>query len=291
MGTGLRGTGLRVAERPGEGLHEAPAPSRYATGTRFWRGVNHLIITVFRVVLLLTARRNYRNLDRIPATGGVLVVSNHVSNLDPLTLSHAVRTAGRNPLGMGKIELFRLPVVGRWFAKIGHVPVDRAAATPSAALAPAAEALRAGKVLCMYPEGTVNTAPEDGLLVGKTGVARLALAAGVPVVPVGQWGPQHALTPQGRMAVLRKPRLFGWFRSGRKPRRPVCEVLVGEPIAPAELEAAAGTADEPDYRAVTDLVMARIAGLVVCLSEEPQSGTLGGGRPARVLRARHAEDR
>lgn len=253
------------------------------TGTRFWRGVNHLIISVMHGVLLLTARRRYSGLDNIPGEGGVLVVSNHISHLDAFVLPHAVRRTGRNPLGMGKIELFRIPVLGGWFARIGHVAVDRSAATPSAALAPAADALRSGKVLCMYPEGTINTTPEKGLLEGRTGAARLAADAGVPVVPVGQWGPQHALSAGGKLAVLRRPRLFGWLRPQRLPRRPVCTLVVGAPITPEELAAAAGPG-EPDLRAMTDLIMRRIAALVVVASDLPEAATIGGGTPARAHR-------
>jgi len=250
--------------------------------TRFWRGVNHTIISVFRLAMLTTARRRYYELGRIPRTGGVLVASNHISHLDAFTLSHAVRSAGRNPLGMGKIELFRIPIVGGWFTKIGHVSVDRSAPSPSAALAPAAAALRSGKALCMYPEGTINTTPERGLLEGRTGIARLALDSGVTVVPVGQWGPQHAVSATGQVSMLRAPRLFGWLRANRRPRRPVCELIAGEPITPAELSAAAGSGETgPDYRAVTDLIMDRIGALVVGLSGLPEAATVGGGTPAR----------
>ncbi|MEO6886586.1 MAG: lysophospholipid acyltransferase family protein [Jatrophihabitantaceae bacterium] len=255
------------------------------TTGRFWRGVNHAIISVMHFALLLTARRRYRNLELIPRTGGAVVASNHLSLLDAFVLPHAVRSAGRNPLGMGKIELFRIPVLGAWFTKIGHVSVDRAAPSPSAALAPAADALRSGKVLCMYPEGTINTTPERGLLDGRTGVVRLAMAAGVPIVPIGQWGPQHALSARGRLAMLRTPRLFGWLRAGRLPRRPVCKLLVGQPISPAELAAAAGPASgEPDYRAATDYLMTRLGALVAEVSGLPAAATLGAGTPAVVHR-------
>jgi 1-acyl-sn-glycerol-3-phosphate acyltransferase len=250
------------------------------TGTRFWRGINHMIISVMHLTLLLTSRRKYRGIDQIPAEGGILVISNHVSFFDAFALPHAVRSAGRNPLGMGKIELFRIPILGAWFAKIGHVSVDRAAASPAVALEPAAEALRQGKALCLYPEGTVNTTPELGLVVGRTGVARLALASGATVVPVGQWGPQHVLTPAGRVALLRIPRLFGWFREHRLPRRPLCLLAVGTPIAAAELLAVAGSGAEPDLRAVTDFLMTRIGMIVADLSGIPASGTLGNGTPA-----------
>jgi 1-acyl-sn-glycerol-3-phosphate acyltransferase len=259
------------------------APDVSRTSSRYWRGVNHVIISFMHGVLLLTARREYRNMERIPGEGGLLVVSNHISHFDAFALPHAVRTCGRNPLGMGKIELFRIPLLGSWFAKIGHVSVDRAAATPSAALAPAAEALRDGKVLCMYPEGTINVTPELGLVVGRTGVARLALDSGVPVVPIGQWGPQLALTPTGRIAALRAPKLFGWLRSGRIPRRPRCVLIVGEPITAAELVAVAGTsAGGPDCRAVTDFVMTRIGALVAEASGLPQAARLDTGTPART---------
>lgn len=249
---------------------------------RFWRGVNHLIISVFHGALVLTARRKYRHLERIPSTGGAIIVSNHISLLDAFVLPHAVRKAGRNPLGMGKVELFHIPVVGKWFTKIGHVAVDRKAASPSVALEPAAEALRSGQVLCMYPEGTINHTPERGLLEGRTGVARLALASGVPVVPIGQWGPQEALSSKGKLALLRKPKMLGWLHADRKARRPVCQLLVGEPISPDEIAAAAkSTSGEEDLRAATDLVMTRLGALVAEISGVPESARLAGGTPAR----------
>jgi 1-acyl-sn-glycerol-3-phosphate acyltransferase len=250
-----------------------------ATVSRFWRGVNHLIISVMHLTLMATSRRSYRGLDNIPADGGVLIVSNHLSFFDAFVLPHAVRSAGRNPLGMGKVELFRIPVLGGWFAKIGHVSVDRRAADPAVSLAPAADALREGKVLCVYPEGTYNTTPELGLIEGRTGVARLALASGAPIVPVGQWGPQVAFTPQGKIAALRPPRWLGWFRANRRPRRPRCELLVGEPITFAELSAVAGGGPEPDLRAATDYIMARLGALVAEVSGLPDSATLNTGTP------------
>jgi len=255
-------------------------------GSRYWRGVNHVIISVFHGLLLLVARRRYLHLERIPSTGGVIVASNHISHLDAFSLSTAVRSAGRNPLGMGKVELFRIPVVGDWFARIGHVPVERGVA-PSLALAPATQALRNGKVLCLYPEGTLNITPERGLIEGRTGVARLALDSGVPVTPIGQWGPQLAFSTSGQLALIRKPKLFGWFRQGRRPRRPVCQLLVGDPITPDEIRNAAGSnPDAPDLRAVTDLIMTRIGALVAKLSGIDEAATLNAGTPARVFRAK-----
>ena len=92
---------------------------------------------------------------------------------------------------------------------------------------------------------------------------------GVPIVPVGQWGPQFALTPLNKVAALRVPRLMGWFRENRLPRRPKCLLMIGEPISSGLLSkpaiAVAGVG-EPDLRAVTDYVMSRIGALVAEVS-------------------------
>lgn len=139
---------------------------------------------------------------------------NHASYLDPIANAYAVVRAGRRPRFIAKIELFRLPVLGWALAGASQIPVDRAGGGP-AALERAEAALAADEVVVIYPEGTVTTR-DDGLpMRGKTGAVRLALATGVPIVPMASWGSAPV-----------------WQKSGPgnlRPRRPVW-VRVGAPI-------------------------------------------------------------
>lgn len=156
----------------------------------------------------------FEGLSTIPPRGAAIVACNHASYLDPIVNAYAVVRAGRRPRFIAKIELFRLPVLGWALAGANQIPVDRAGGG-RAALERAEAALAAGEVVVIYPEGTVTTR-EDGLpMRGKTGAVRLALAAGVPIVPMASWGSAPV-----------------WQKSGRgslRPRRPVW-VKVGAPI-------------------------------------------------------------
>jgi 1-acyl-sn-glycerol-3-phosphate acyltransferase len=156
----------------------------------------------------------FEGLSTIPSRGPAIVACNHASYLDPIANAYAVVRAGRRPRFIAKIELFRLPVLGWALAGANQIPVDRAGGG-RAALERAEAALAAGEVVVIYPEGTVTTR-DDGLpMRGKTGAVRLALATGVPIVPMGSWGSAPV-----------------WQKSGRgnlRPRRPVW-VKVGTPI-------------------------------------------------------------
>lgn len=181
--------------------------------------------------------------------------------MDPLVLAVAAHRAGRRAKGMGKIELFTTVRPAGWLlTRMGHIPVDRKSATPADALRPAADAIRAGQLLALWPEGTTNRHhPERGLLPAKTGAARLALLAGCPVIPVGQWGPQHLIAGKGRLKLFPRTR---------------CTVRIGEPISAEEIRRAGrtGSTGEMDLRAITDLFMARIGAEVVAITGDPATG-------------------
>jgi 1-acyl-sn-glycerol-3-phosphate acyltransferase len=228
-------------------------------------GLNAAALWLVDAVLAPASRRTYRHLDRIPATGGAVVVCNHISLADPLVFAAGLRRAGHRPTFLGMAELFRIPVLGRLFALMGHVPVERGTAGAGTALAPAVRALRAGALVGLYPEGRITTEPDyRPMSTVRTGAARLALDAGVPVVPVAQWGAHRLLTREHESTWTRAPRLFGWLRPGRLPRRAGITMVVGEPITVAELRAAATRpgSDRLDHRAATDLIMSRVNALL-----------------------------
>jgi 1-acyl-sn-glycerol-3-phosphate acyltransferase len=130
--------------------------------------------------------------DRIPADGPVILASNHVSYLDPLTLAWVADSRDRHVRYLAKVELFEKPVLG-WLLRAAHqIPVTRGKESASGALAAALDALARGECVAVFPEGTISQDFEP--MRGKSGTARLAQQAGLPVVPVGLWGTQRILT-------------------------------------------------------------------------------------------------
>lgn len=184
-----------------------------------------------------------RGLEHVPATGPAILASNHLSAADTVLLPTVVR---RRVTFIAKADLFRgTGVRGRLTAGlmhgIGQLPVDRSGGrASSAAIDSAVSVLRDGELFGIYPEGTRS--PDGRLYRGRTGVARIALASGAPVLPVAMVGTEDLL-PTGR--VLPKVRRVG--------------VVVGEPL---DFSRYAGRADDQlVVRSVTDEVMAAIQAL------------------------------
>jgi 1-acyl-sn-glycerol-3-phosphate acyltransferase len=194
--------------------------------------------------LLLWFRLRHEHLDRIPPVGPAIVACNHISYLDPLTNGEAVDRRGRRPRFLAKEELFRIPVVGSVLRGAKQIPVARGTRDTSS-LDEAAGALGRGEIVLVYPEGTVTTR-EDGLpMTGRTGVVRLAMRAGVPIIPMASWGSRAVWQKTGRGSLK-----FG---------RPVW-TTVGEPI-----DVARSGDDPPPVRELTDRVMDELTKLVVDL--------------------------
>ena len=147
-----------------------------------------------------------------PATGPVLVVSNHVSALDPPMVGVALRRQSRY---MAKQELMDTPVLGFFLRTIGVFPVRRGEADRRS-IRNALEALEHGGVLVMFPEGTRS--PDGRLQTAEPGAALLALRTGAPVLPVAVIGTQHAM-PRGAKRPRRTPVLIRLGAMIRPPRR------------------------------------------------------------------------
>lgn len=165
--------------------------------------LQRLVVAVVKPTLLLSTRRRWRGQDNIPQRGGMILAANHLSWTDPMAISHFLYESGRWPVFLAKSELFAIPVLGRLITKIGQIPVYRHTTDAGHALRDAERGLAEGACVIFYPEGTCTRDPELWPMVGKTGVARLALIADVPVIPLAHWGP-HELLPYGE----KKPRLF-----------------------------------------------------------------------------------
>ena len=149
----------------------------------------------------------------IPLEGGVLLVSNHRSYLDPIVLTFVTR---RRVNFMAKEELFRNPVFGYIIRKFGAFPLKRAS-FDRWAFVHAVELLRDGKVLAMFCEGTRSKSGHMGKL--REGPLRVARRAGVPIAPV---------VIQGTGRVLP--------RGSRFPRMGTISVAVGNLLSTDELE-------------------------------------------------------
>ena len=141
---------------------------------------------IVKPTLMVTTKRDWRNGEKIPASGGCLVVVNHVSHLDPLTLAHFLYDHGRLVRFLAKDALFRTPLLKYVVRDAGQIPVSRMTEGAVTAFQAAVEAVRQGECIGIYPEGTLTRDPDGWPMRGKTGAARIALATGAPVIPVGQ---------------------------------------------------------------------------------------------------------
>jgi 1-acyl-sn-glycerol-3-phosphate acyltransferase len=172
--------------------------------------------TMFRV---LDMRITVEGAEHIPTSGGAVLASNHVSYLDFIFCGLAAQPSRRLVRFMAKQSVFRHRVSGPLMRGMKHIPVDRAAGT--AAFTEAEAALRRGEVVGVFPEATIS---ESFTVKGlKTGAARLAEAAQVPLIPMVVWGP-HRLWTKNRPKDLTKRHV------------PVL-IRVGEPIPPTEGDA------------------------------------------------------
>lgn len=130
--------------------------------------------------------------------GGYLLVANHISHLDPLFDSVAVRKIGRIPRFMAKASLWKVPVLGQALANSEQIPVDRAGTgAGQASLDAAAAALAKGKVVLIYPDGTVTRDPDMWPMKPRMGAGALALAGDFPVIPVAHWGSNQVYRSYG----------------------------------------------------------------------------------------------
>jgi len=135
----------------------------------------------------------------IPRQGPVILASNHQSFIDSIFLPMAVR---RRVTFVAKAEYFETWKTAWFFRAVGMIPLKRGGGSASErALLAAREVLEGGGVLGIYPEGTRS--PDGRLYKGHTGVARLSLQTGAPVVPVAQFG-TAAVQPIGAQF----PKLF-----------------------------------------------------------------------------------
>jgi 1-acyl-sn-glycerol-3-phosphate acyltransferase len=248
-----------VADETAPGAAGAEAlrrPSRWRTRGRIPGALWLAVLLVYPTASLLY-RLRYRHGDRLPATGPVLLVANHVSVLDPLACARLAWDHGRVPHFLIKDAIFR-GVIGTLLRQAGQIPVARGSADAARSLEAARADLRAGNLVVIYPEGSVTRDPDWWPMQSRTGVARLALTTEAPVVPVAQWGPQRVHDYHAKKLHLR-------------PRQPA-DYLVGEPVdlETVRAEVRAGRELTPELlRETTDLIMGRVRDQLAELRDEP----------------------
>ncbi|MDY7104460.1 MAG: HAD-IB family phosphatase [Actinomycetota bacterium] len=175
------------------------------------------------------ARFDIAGVEHVPASGPAILVFNHRSYFDAMVVNLVVAASGRRARFLGKREVFDAPVVGTFARAVGGIRVDRASGS-SEPLERAAEALRAGELITIAPQGTIPRGPAffEPRLRGRWGAARLAAMSGAPVVPLGLWGTERV-----------------WPRNARTPNivpgpdRPLVRARVGPPVEGL-------TGDDPD---------------------------------------------
>ena len=184
-----------------------------------------------RLFTHLICRYRVSGLERVPESGPLLIVANHLSWYDPLLLGVALR---RRVWFFTKSEIFRWPIVGKAARATGQIPVHRGE-SDRAALGKGLAYLKEGKALGIFPEGTVER--KTVMIPALTGGAMLAIRSGAPVLPIAHTGTRK---------VLRSPRW--WY--------PRVTITIGEPYVPV---VPTGVPRKVSLQRVTDEMMLRIA--------------------------------
>jgi 1-acyl-sn-glycerol-3-phosphate acyltransferase len=234
-------------------------PAKVGHRTRAWR----IVVAILKPPLHLTTHRQREGAEFLPAPGtGFIIAANHLNNLDFLPVVEFCYDLASPPAVLIKDSLWHVPIVGRALTAIGQIPVYRRTSHAADALVAARQALAAGACVLIYPEGTLTNDAADWPMRARPGVGRLALATGVPVIPLAQWGTQ------------------AWIGSKHHPvkvfPRPHIRLKAGPPVELGDLH---GRTDAAAAREATSRVMRRITALVGELRGETPPAQPYGARP------------
>jgi 1-acyl-sn-glycerol-3-phosphate acyltransferase len=174
--------------------------------------------------------------------GPLLLAANHIGDFDPFVIAVALHRVGLLPRMVATGGIFDAPVVGPLLERAGGIRVDRGTELARDAVRVIEVALVNRGHVVAYPEGRIGLTPDGWPERGRTGMARLALGVGVPVIPVSQWGAHE---------VLQYANDWGKLRTALRAvvRRPVLKVHVGPPVDFTDLRAGrVGDANRARYR-------------------------------------------
>lgn len=211
------------------------------------------LLPLARPELIPYARFDIAGTENIPEHEGCIVVANHRSYFDTLAMAVTIARTGRPVRFLGKKEVFDAPVVGQLATAMGGIRVERGSGSDEP-LRAAAEAVEAGELVALMPQGTIPRGPAffDPELKGRWGAAKLAAMTKAPVIPIGMWGTEQV-----------------WPRSSRLPNvlnvtnPPLVTVRVGEPV---DLKHRSPDAD-------TKRIMSAISSLLPKEAQEPYDPT------------------
>jgi len=193
---------------------------------------------VMTPIMRIAFRVHTDGTSNVPRKGPAILASSHQSFIDSLFLPLVIR---RRVTFVAKAEYFESRKTAWFFRAVGMIPLKRDGGSASErALAAAGEVLKSGGVLGIYPEGTRS--PDGRLYRGHTGVARLSMDCGAPVIPVAQFG-TAAVQPIGAM----------WPRPFRR-----VSVKMGKPLQWHPSSANGDATGTGDQRLFTDQIMGAI---------------------------------
>jgi 1-acyl-sn-glycerol-3-phosphate acyltransferase len=190
-------------------------------------------------------------LGRVEVTGGVpeelrrgplLFAANHIGDFDPFVIAVALYKVGVVPRIMATGGILRAPIAGPLLERTGGIRVERGTELARHAVRVTEVALATAGHVVAYPEGRVGLTPDGWPERGRTGMARMALGLGVPVIPVSQWGAHE---------VLQYGNDWGKLRTVLRAvvRRPRLKVHVGPPVKLDDLQMGrVGDANRARYR-------------------------------------------
>lgn len=159
-----------------------------------------VIVAVKAFWRYLGLKFDFEGEENVPREGGAILAINHVGYLDFALVGTAALPANRYVRFMAKKEIFDNKLAGPLMSGMHHICVDRS--NGSASFVAALRALRGGEIIGIFPEGTISVSFEIKEL--KSGAVRLAMGAGVPVIPTVIWGSQRIWTKKVKRNLLRK---------------------------------------------------------------------------------------
>lgn len=180
------------------------------------RGWRRFSVLVLQPLLHALIKQKMQGREHIPRDGGVILAPNHLSYADWGTVALFSYESGRYPTFLIKSPIFSVKVIGPILHKLGQLPVYRNRGDAALVLRDAERAVRAGECVIVYPEGTASRDPDLWPMKARTGVARLALITGAPVIPIAHWGAQDVLP-------------YGTSRPHLWPRKTV-RMVAGPPV-------------------------------------------------------------
>lgn len=227
---------------------QSRAPRESRKPSIFW-----LLAAIALPTMNASIKFTFHNAQKLPAEGAVVLAPNHYSEIDPLVIGVAVYKQGRLPRFLAKASLFSVPGIGALLRWSGQIPVERAGGSGHQALRSAEALAASGRLVVVYPEGSLTRDPDLWPMRGKTGAVRIALEQQIPIIPVAHWGTQALMPRYGKKLVL--------FR-----RKPI-HVAFGDPV---DLSEFAGKPLETAVLAeATSRVMDSISALLGELRDEP----------------------